>query len=293
MRRESLDQFLMHVLQPLARAEDLLARLDTRVAHSPCGDGFRARQHFADAAAALWLDGELVHVEELVLHDGRMDARAPTHEVTRAHDVLRTRRRIADRAPGWALSPGGLAALRRREGEGGAAPAVPKAEFAEGDADTLGAEVAENDALAEELAEIDAVLARAGQTLAGAGQEPTGRDEGFAPAVAPWPLPAAEPDPGQAEVSPAAFALLRDPDHDEEALVEQWRARLVALKGEELPPVVTAFLAWDAWETLRPLDRQQWLGPLLVAALLRRCGKARAHLPALSVGLREVPRAER
>ncbi len=57
-------------------------------------------------AACLWLEGELVHLEDLVLHDASMDIRAPTHELTRAHAVLRTRRRIADAKPDWALSAG-------------------------------------------------------------------------------------------------------------------------------------------------------------------------------------------
>ena len=77
-----------------------------------------ARTHFTDAAASLWLDGELVHLEDLVLHDAGMDIRAPTHELTRAHAVLRTRRRIADAKPDWALSPAGLAGLRGRGEQG-------------------------------------------------------------------------------------------------------------------------------------------------------------------------------
>ncbi|TIU44645.1 MAG: hypothetical protein E5W31_00005, partial [Mesorhizobium sp.] len=76
---------LNSLIGPLARAEDLLARLDERVHKSPLRDGFVQRQHFADAASALWLDGELVHTEDLVLHDAHMDIRTPTHELTRAH----------------------------------------------------------------------------------------------------------------------------------------------------------------------------------------------------------------
>jgi hypothetical protein len=60
------------------------ARLDERLARSPVRDGFVERQHFADAAAALWLEGELVHLENPVLHDAHMDIRTPTHELTRA-----------------------------------------------------------------------------------------------------------------------------------------------------------------------------------------------------------------
>ncbi|MBB2821674.1 UNVERIFIED_ORG: hypothetical protein GGD59_004952 [Rhizobium esperanzae] len=49
--------------------------------------------HFGDACASLWVDGELVHLEDLVLHDAGADIRAPTHELTIARDVLRSRRR--------------------------------------------------------------------------------------------------------------------------------------------------------------------------------------------------------
>src|SRR4051794_25380394 len=100
---------------PLAAAEDALARLD----------------ELLDACASLWLQGELVHVEDLVLHGAAMDQRAPTHELTRAHVVLRTRRRIAAAEPCWALSRSGLAALSqgREEEEDGTAtvdePAQP------------------------------------------------------------------------------------------------------------------------------------------------------------------------
>ena len=104
---------------PLAAAEDALARLDERLANSPIRDGFVARTHFSDAAACLWLEGELVHLEDLVLHDAGMDIRAPTHELTRAHAVLRSRRRVAEAKPDWALSPAGLASLRGRAGQGG------------------------------------------------------------------------------------------------------------------------------------------------------------------------------
>jgi hypothetical protein len=102
---------------PLAAAEDALARLDERLAKSPVREGWISRTHYTDAAACLWLDGELVHIEDLVLHDAGMDIRAPTHELTRAHAVLRTRRRVADAKPGWALSPAGLDSLRGRGGQ--------------------------------------------------------------------------------------------------------------------------------------------------------------------------------
>ncbi|AYM60596.1 hypothetical protein At1D132_45890 (plasmid) [Agrobacterium fabrum] len=76
-------------------AASSLSRLDEQIARSLVGEGFVERSHFVDACASLWMDGELVHLEELVLHDATRDIRTPTHELTIARDVLRTRRRIA------------------------------------------------------------------------------------------------------------------------------------------------------------------------------------------------------
>ena len=102
----------------LAAAEDSLARLDERLRGSPIREGWIARTHFADSCASLWLDGEVVTLEDLVLHDAHRDIHAPTRALTRAQAVLRARRRIAAADPGWALTPAGLASLRGRAGEG-------------------------------------------------------------------------------------------------------------------------------------------------------------------------------
>lgn len=96
----------------MARASEALARLDERLAPSPVGEGLIERFHFADACASLWLDGELVEMEDLVLHDAARDIRSPSHALTIARDVLLTRRRIVAQALDWALSPNGLRSLR-------------------------------------------------------------------------------------------------------------------------------------------------------------------------------------
>src|SRR3954454_20171929 len=101
---------------PLAAAEDSLARLDERLGQSPIREGWISRTHFLDACACLWLQGELVHTEDLVLHDAGMNLRAPTHELTRAHAFLQARGRIAGAARRWALSAVGLDALAARGG---------------------------------------------------------------------------------------------------------------------------------------------------------------------------------
>jgi Protein of unknown function (DUF1612)/HTH DNA binding domain len=137
---------------PLVAAEDSLARFDERLRTSPIREGVTNRLDFDDACACLWLAGEFVTLEDLVLHDAARDIHAPTHELTRAHTVLRARRRIAQQNPGWALTPDGLAALRGTEGRG---PST--------DRETVLADSTSDD---PEFADIDAVLARSTRALA-------------------------------------------------------------------------------------------------------------------------------
>ncbi len=82
MAYEIDDLPLQSLLPALAKAEDQLARLDETVRRSRVGEGFIERGHFFDAAASMWVSGELVHVEDLVLHDAHMDVRVPTHGLT-------------------------------------------------------------------------------------------------------------------------------------------------------------------------------------------------------------------
>ena len=261
---------------PLAAAEDALARLDERLANSPIRDGWIARTHFADACASLWLEGELVHLEDLVLHDAEMDVRAPTHELTRAHAVLRARRRIADAKPGWALSIAGLAGLRGRggqskleDGSGGRNEETDE----ELDANEAGdeADSAEplrltvTDArLADAFAAVDAAIAKADRTLAG--EIATSRSS--------------ERDP-----------LVYDLDWDEDERLDAWRA--VVDQTHTLPPALAAAIAADAWSALEPLQHTPWLGRLLAAALLRERGKTRWHLSCFHDGLKAIPQERR
>lgn len=66
----------------------------------------------------------------------------------------------------------------------------------------------------------------------------------------------------------------------------QWLEDLKA--NEDLPAVMSAALALEAWEEIEPLQRRAWLGPLLAAALLRARDKTRHHLPALHAGFRHA-----
>ena len=107
-----------------------------------------------------------------------MDIRAPTHELTRARAVLRTRRRIADAKSDWALSLAGLDALRSRGEEGGEKARGDKHDDAEfGGDDEAGADdqpglIETDERLAAAFAAVDAAMVRAEQTLAGESRRP-------------------------------------------------------------------------------------------------------------------------
>ena len=148
----------------LAAAEDALARLDERIRASPIAAGFVSRSHFQDACASLWLAGELVSLEDLVLHDARMDVHAPTHALTRAQMVLRARRRIAGVVPDWALSPDGLKTLRG-DGDGGAGEAVGAGEGDGPEDDEAPGSPGDGGLLAGELTAINRVLSRSTKSL--------------------------------------------------------------------------------------------------------------------------------
>jgi hypothetical protein len=257
------------LIGPVARATGAMARLDERLARSPVRDGFVERQHFADAAAALWLDGGLVHLEDLVLHDSQMDIRTPTHELTRAHAVLRTRRRILSQKPDWALGREGFLALT---GRGGATPtAEQNAQEGQGGnvspVEADGRKDVEDVLLAEEFAEIDAILARSSKVLSGA--DMTTRK----------PRPDERPD------------LIYDLDWNEEDRLAEWKA--VFAETRELPAVLRAAILLEAWSDIEVLQHAAWLGPLLVAALLRQEGLAAHHLACLHLGAKNIPRERR
>ena len=96
-----------------------------------------------------------------------------------------------------------------------------------------------------EFAAIDAVLARSSQALAAA----------------------AERDP-----------LIFDPDWDEDARLADWQQILADTSKH--PPLLAAALAWDAWETIAPLQHRPWLGPLLVPRFCAHAPKPAPIWPA-------------
>lgn len=255
------------LLRPISEAGNALVRLDERIARSLIGAGFIERTHFTDACASLWVDGEFVHLEDLALHDAGHDVRAPTHELTIARDVLRTRRRIVTQPVDWALSGDGLRSLR-----GGTVRAIDDARYrrsiAEGNMGSLANREQDNetdldDAFGAEMAAIDAVLARSDAAIAAAKAQNRGTG-------------ADDRDP-----------LVYEPDWDEDERLEEWRN--VLRHTQEFPPVLQAAVAMDAWNELAVLQHAPWLGRLLAASVLRQFGVATGpHLPTINLGLKSI-----
>ena len=98
------------VFAALASAEDRLSRLDERARSCGFTEGWRDRADVRAAIAAMAIVGELVHPEDLILHDLGGDIRVPDPAVMLARRVLLARRK-ARQGGAELLSWGGMAWL--------------------------------------------------------------------------------------------------------------------------------------------------------------------------------------
>jgi hypothetical protein len=231
-------------------------RLDARLEGSGLSAGWQSRGDLTEAVRALILDGQLVDVGDLVLHDASMDVRHPTHELTRAAIALRARRTALIRKAPWPLSIDGLAALRGLgpvQGEGDRQP--KRLKYGPEDDEAFPAFADDADPWTAHFAEIDALLERTDKVLAGETPLPKHRSH-----------------------------LVYDPDVDETENEDLWLD--VVKRTAHWPALAAAAIAWDAWLNLNLYTRRPWLGLIMAGAILRARGLT-SHLLPLAAGFKQ------
>ena len=233
-----------------------ILRLDARLEASGLSSGWQSRCDMTEAVRALLLDGHLVDVGDLVLHDAGTDVRHPTHELTRAAAALRARRTALARPAPWPLSIDGLAALRgigpaRGEGENTRLKGKPDPD----DDEAYPPFANDADPWQAHYAEIDALLERTNTILAGESPLPKRRSH-----------------------------LVYDPDVDEAENEDLWLD--VVKRTSHWPAVAAAAVAWNAWLDLNLYTRLPWLGLIMAAAILRARGLT-SHLLPLAAGFKQ------
>lgn len=261
--KKTYDVIPYETLLPLAiRATDRIARFDERVSRSPIREGVLERLHFQDAAASLWNDGELVHLEDLVLHDAHMDIRSPTQEVTDCHRVLRARRHLFSNSPDWALSSECFDLFL------GIRPSSSnqKQVLSHEQQSLMANNEDDFDAIDLAFKDLDALLARTTDTIEKVKVEGSSRKS----------------DP---------LGLFYDSEWNEEDRLSQWLTLLG--KQSERPPIFQAAIALDAWEQIDISQKASWFSRQIAAAVYRRSGGASQHLPCLNIGLKNLPKRGR
>jgi hypothetical protein len=296
---------------PIEAATLAVVRLDERLG---CCDpalaaGVCERAHVSEALALAQLAGESVALEDLVLHDNRLDARAPGTGTVRAARILRERRAFAERAPASLLAE---QAVRRLAGAptnaaSQAAPAlVPASEPAPApsSAPSSAPWAMPSPGLTDEADDVHDDLDPAwdddpdnhldSDRADGASRDAVDVDLAAidrllartrAPLLTlPQPGAGQEPELQEPELQEPRLRL-RDPGYGAAARVDRWLAALAATQG--CPGAMAAAVALDAWLSLEPAERGGEAGWMLAATVLRQRGLARHHLPALALAYRK------
>jgi hypothetical protein len=233
-----------------------ILRFDARLEASGLSAGWQSRCDMTEAVRALLLDGHLVDVGDLVLHDAGMDVRHPTHELTRAAAALRARRTALARKTPWPLSIDGLAALRGIAPVAEEASVRPKGKRPDPEDDEAYPPYAnDTDPWKAHFAEIDALLDRTSKVLAGETPLPKSRSH-----------------------------LIYDPDQDEAEAEDLWLD--VVKRTAHWPAIAAAAVAWNAWLDLNLYTRLPWLGLIMAASILRARGLTH-HLLPLAAGFKQ------
>ncbi len=259
----------LDLADPLDRASRSLTRADERLRRTPAlEDGVRSRSHLFETCASMALDGDLVHLEDLVLHDAGTDRRAPTHELTRAARFLALRRRVDRQTPDTVLSRDGLLALVGRPTDDAEFETTTIRSSGEERGPAASASAQQDAADTEKtlFAEIDAVLERSRHLAQGNVPERavSSRQSGDIPSI-----------------HFSRFSERGD-------RLDDWLTVKKEAEALKLPPVLAAAILLDAWQVLQPLDGWPELGRLLSAVFLK-AQVTTSHLPSLSAGLRKSP----
>jgi hypothetical protein len=288
--------------RPVEAATLALVRLDERMARGEpvLADAVRARGDLFEAQALTHLSGELVSLEDLVLHDAGMNIRAPSTGVVRAARVLTERRSLAQRKPETVLAPD---ALRRLIGVVGQREQVKGKDEEAGLATAAHSAAAHppashpwemprpltDDGLWPDSDEIDdgqdmeLLDDEEGEQLAGDSSRTATGD--FAAVDALLARTSRILDTIKRPFPETAPLRLRDPDYGAAHRLDAWLGALSA--AEDAPAVLATAIALDAWLVLEPAERGGEVGFMLAATLLRQRGVTAHHLPALGLGLRK------
>ncbi len=231
-------------------------RFDARLEAFGLSAGWQSRCDMTEAVRALILDGHLVDVGDLVLHDAGMDVRHPTHELIRAAAALKSRRTAMARKAPWPLSIDGLSALRGIGGVADEASRPSKVKRPDPDDDeAYPLHANDADPWKAHFAEIDALLDRTSKVLA-----------------------------GETPLRKSRSHLIYDPDQDEAENEDLWLDLIK--RTSHWPAVAAAAVAWNAWLDLNLYTRQPWLGLTMAASILRARGLTN-HLLPLAAGFKQ------